>query len=181
MSDNMMEPAELRQAYDRAVAGQAAAESELRSFKTETHFEKQGLTAKHAELYLATNPDGDVTAETVAAFATEYGLSPAAIPQPPTDPAHMPADGGTPPVERTLVNGPATPVDANLASVAGAAGTPASVLGSALPAKMNRAEFTKLLQTNPEQAAQAYAEGRVERHEANVTADHLVNKGVITR
>ena len=169
MSESTMEPAQLREAYDRAIAAQAAAESELRSFKTETHFEKQGLTAKHAELYLATNPDGDVTAETVSAFATEYGLSPAATPQPPADPAHMPADGGTPPVERTLVDGPAKPVDASLASVGGAAGTPASVLGSALPAKMSRSEFNKLLQSNPEEAARAYSEGRVERHEANVT------------
>jgi len=176
-----MEPAQLREAYDRAAAELAVARSELRSFKTETHFEKQGLTAKHAELYLATNPDGDVTAETVSAFATEYGLSPAVIPQPPADPAHMPADGGTPPVERTMIDGPATPVDASLASVAGAAGTPASMLGNALPAKMDRAAFNKLLQTNPDEAARAYAEGRVERHEANVTADHLVDKGVIAR
>jgi len=130
-----------------------------------------------------------VDAKTVKAFAEEYGLQKPVVegsPVPAAPTAHMPADGSPPPVERILGAGPRPepaqiPVDASLASLSGAAGSPAATIASALPVKMNQVEFEKLLASNPQAAAQAYVEGRVERNEANVTADQLVTKGVITR
>jgi hypothetical protein len=44
---------------------------------------------------------------------------------------------------------------------------------------MTTAEFQKLLQSNPAEAAKAYAEGRAPRNEQNVQADQLVAKGII--
>jgi hypothetical protein len=44
---------------------------------------------------------------------------------------------------------------------------------------MSQAEFQKLLASNPQEAAKAYAEGRAPRNEANVQADQLAQKGII--
>jgi hypothetical protein len=172
----------LRQAYDTLKKEFAAQTAEFTQFKARTIFKEAELSPKHAELYLAANPNADVTTEAVAAFAEEYGLRPAetAAPVPPSDPAqnHLPDDGSPPPVERTLQAGPA-PADAALASVAAAAGSPQATIGGAQPVKMSSKEFEMLLQSNPDAAAQAYAEGRVARNEANVQADQLVQKGMI--
>ena len=182
MSDTKtQEPADLRAAYDTLKAAHDAQTAEYHSFKTTTVFKEVGLPAKHAELYLAKNPDGEVTAEAVQAFADEYGLMPAeaAAPAPPASAeGHLPADGSPPPAERTLTDGP-QPADAALASITAAAGSPEATAATAQPAMMNPEEFQKLLQTNPELAAQAYAEGRVRRNEQNVQAAHLQSKGEI--
>jgi hypothetical protein len=183
VSDNKtQEPADLRQAYDALVVQHKATQAEFTTFKAQTIFKEAKLSPKHAELYLAANPDAEVSAEAVAAFAEEYSLRPAEVPAPVPvpDPAqnHLPADGSPPPVERTLGSGPA-PADAALASVAAAAGSPQGTLGAATPVVMSAKEFETLLKTNPDAAAQAYAEGRVARNEGNVQADHLQSKGVI--
>lgn len=171
---------ELRAAYERAEAERDAALGELQAFRTTVTFKEAGYTPKHAELYLKTNPDGEINPDTVKAFAEEYGLSPVQTPVATPDAgSHLPADGSPPPLERTLADGP--PKDANLSSFAGVGGSPQGQLESAAPMKMNREEFQKLLRDNPEHAAQAYREGRVERNEANVQADDLVRKGVISR
>lgn len=181
MSEKVEGMEEVRAAYDRKDAELKALTSEFRQYKAGVTFEQAGLTAKHAELYLATNPEAEVSPEGVASFAAEYGLMPAQAPapeQPPGDPGHLPEDGGTPPVERTLVEGP-QPADQALATMTGAAGTPAATVESAMPTKMSQAEFAKLLTDNPQEAAKAYAEGRAPRNDANVQADQLVHKGVI--
>jgi hypothetical protein len=176
------EPADLRAAYDALKAEHSKLQREYTGYKAETTFKEAGLSAKHAELYLATNPDGDISPDTVKAFAEEYGLQPAqapAAPQPaPAAEGHLPADGSPPAVERTLSDG-AQPADAALAQVAAAAGSPQATIGAAAPGKMSRTEFQRLLETNPSAAAQAYAEGRVERNERNVQADSLQDKGFI--
>ncbi len=183
MSDTgqAMEPKELREAFDRTKAELAQARSELRSFKTEVTFKEQGLTPKHAQLFLAANPDAEVTPEVVQNFAAEYGLTPATKqePAPPANDGHLPADGSPPAVERTLADGPQRTSNEQLASLQGAAGTPSGSFASADPAKMSQEQFQQLLQTNPSEAAKAYAEGRVERHKDNVQADWLAAKGII--
>lgn len=159
-------PKELRDARDRAVeraekaeADALAAQSELRQFKAQTTFEKQGLTPKHADLFLKANPEAEVTVEAVTDFAHEYGLHPAA---PSEDP---------PPVEPNP--------DAGAAALAGAGGSPTGGAAPAAQAKMSRADFEQLLATNPQQAAELYAQGQVERNPRNVQARELVSKGII--
>lgn len=181
-TDTSMEPKELREAYDRVRADLAAKTQELRQFKTEVTFKEQGLTPKHAQLFLAANPDAEISPEIVQNFAAEYGLQPAQAASPAPEPApegHLPADGGTPPVERSLADGPQPVPDASLANLQGAAGTPAGQFAQAQPAVMSGAEFQKLLATNPQEAAKAYTEGRAPRNEANVQADQLAEKGII--
>lgn len=165
MSDSQpKEPADLRAAYDALKAEHTALQSEYTSFKATTTFKEAGLSAKHAELYLAANPDGDISTESVAAFAKEYGLQPAA---PAAPPAEAPDAA------------PAAPPVPSMAGMADAAGSPQAQAGAAAPAKMSKDEFERLLVDNPQAAAQAYAEGRVERNPRNVQADDLVAKGVI--
>jgi hypothetical protein len=186
MSDtNMTEPAELRQAYDKAKADLASAQTELRNFKAEVTFEKAGLTPKHAELFLAANPDTEVTPEVVKTFADEYGLQPqvtdgTAPSEEGTQPQHVPEGGSPPAVERTLQSGPQE-ASRSLADIQEAAGSPQGTFAQAQPARMNQDQFQLLLKTNPDEAARAYAEGRVERNERNVQADLLVSKGVINQ
>jgi len=173
---------ELREAHDRAVAERDQIAAEFKTFQATVTFKEAGLTQKHAELYLRANPDGEVTPDAVKSFAEEYGLAPQVAPPANPDSGHLPADGSPPPVERTLADGPQTPpVDRSLASLAGAGGTPEAQAAQAAPARMDRREFESLLKENPEAAAQAYREGRVQRHERNVQADQLVAKGEINR
>jgi len=180
MSDtqNPQEPKELREAYERQVAATKALEAEYRTFKTSTLFKEQGLTPKHAELYLAANPDGEISPEAIQTFAAEYGLQPAAAPAPPPQDEHYNSEGDTPPLETTLTTGPKD-APSSLASLQGAAGTPQAAFQSANPGVMTPKEFQKLLETNPGEAARAYTEGRAPRNEQNVQADQLVAKGII--
>jgi hypothetical protein len=177
--DQIQEPKELREAYDRQVAATKAIEAEFRTFKTSTLFKEQGLTPKHAELYLAANPNGEISPEAIQTFAAEYGLQPATAPAPaPAADEHYDSEGSIPPLETTLTRGPQA-ANSALASLQGAAGTPQATFASAAPAVMTTAEFQKLLQSNPAEAAKAYAEGRAPRNEQNVQADQLVAKGII--
>lgn len=174
-TDMSMEPKELRDAYDRSISENKALQAEFRTFKTSVFFKEQGLTPKHAELYLAANPNGEISPEAVQTFAAEYGLQPAAAPAaPPAEDEHYNREGTPPAVERTLTSGPSP-----LASLQGAAGTPQAAFASANPMKMTPKEFQKLLETNPQEAAKAYVEGRAPRNESNVQADRLVAKGII--
>lgn len=176
-TDTSMEPKELREAYDRQVAQTKALEAEFRTFKTSVFFKEQGLTPKHAELYLAANPNGEISPEAVQTFAAEYGLQPAAPAPAKAEEERYDSEGSTPPLETIFTTGPETKPE--LASLQGAAGTPQAAFASAAPMKMTQAEFQKLLKQNPAEAAKAYAEGRVPRNEQNVQADQLAAKGII--
>ena len=165
------EPKELREALDRATKGQADAITELREFKAGVLFKDANLEPKHAELFLKTNPDVEVTAETAAAFAEEYSLQPAVAPAPAAPAADPTTADPAAPV--------APPVDAGMAPLAAAAGSSTEGAQPAVVAKMSPEAFADLLATNPQEAAKAYTEGRVDRNSLNVQADQLVQKGII--
>jgi hypothetical protein len=61
---------------DSANAKAAAAETARRQDLATTHLKAAGLSEKVAGLYLSANPEADITPESVAAFASEYGLAP---------------------------------------------------------------------------------------------------------
>lgn len=167
MTDENQTPKDLRDALDRAEARATeaeqtaqAAQSQLRMFQAQVTFEKQGLTPKHADLFLKTNPDAEVTSDAVAAFVEEYGLAPAA---------------GAPAVEAQPK--PAGNPQLNAFQEASGGGTQGGAPAAA--PKMSKRDFAKLLEENPQEAAKAYMEGRTERNELNVQAQELVTKGII--
>lgn len=117
---------------------------ELRAFKVEQDrvareqsitsvFSEVGLNPKHAKLYSALNPEGEATPETVAQFASEYGLVTNA-----GDEVEAPAPqpkGFTP----TIVS-------------------EASIPGSKV---LSHDEFVELMKTDPNKAFQLHQAGRV--------------------
>ena len=160
MTDETNEaPKELREALDRANARADEAESGLKQFQAQTFFEKAGLGEKQASLFLQANPEVAITEEAVGTFIKEYGFQP-------------PATAETPPPEGT------PPADAGLGSLSNAGGAAQGAAPAAQP-KMSKTDFDKLLVDNPQEAAKAYVEGRVERNPANVQARDLVKKGII--
>lgn len=182
MSDTVMEPKELREAFDRVQSELQAERAQFKAYKAEVTFKENGLTPKHAKLFLATNPEGDISPETVKEFAEEYGL----VVNTPTPASAqsvvpgLPEDGSPPAVERILGTGPkVTEPGISGGSIMGAAGTPQGTFNQAAPTKMSKAEFQALLESNPQEAARAYTEGRVERNRLNVQADNLSQKGII--
>ena len=169
------EPKELREALERSQAAETKAVSELREYKAGVLFKDAGLQPKHAELFLKTNPDAEVTAETAAAFATEYSLAPVQAPA-----SDAPKEGEeVKPTEGAPVTPVTPPVDAGLGALGEAAGSSKGGAAPAVVAKMSSEDFQTLLATNPAEAAKAYTEGRVDRNSLNVQADQLVQKGII--
>lgn len=167
MTDENQTPKDLREALDRAEARTAeaekvaqAAQSQLRTFQAQVTFEKQGLTPKHADLFLKTNPDAEVTPDAVQAFVEEYSLAPAS-PAPAEEAQPKPA--GNP----------------SLSAFQEASGGGTQGHAPVASPKMSKQDFEKLLETNPQEAAKAYMEGRTERNELNVQARDLVAKGII--
>ncbi len=170
MSDETTQeaPKELREARDRALEDQAtaekradAAETNFRGLQATVTFEAAGLTPKHAELFLKTNPEAEVTAESAKAFADEYGLTVAQAPE------------GTPPAEATPDPGQ------SLQGLGAAAGSTTAGSTPAAQPVMSVEDFESLLVSNPQEAAQAYVEGRAPRNKDNVQAAELVTKGII--
>lgn len=152
-------PKELREALDRQTARADAAETGLKQFQAQTFFEKAGLGEKQAELFLKTNPDAEITSESVSTFIEDYGFQVAEEAAPPAPASEPPADAG-------------------LGALSGAGGTSTGAAPAAA-AKVSKADFTKLLEENPAEAAKLYVEGRVERNEHNVQAREMVRKGII--
>ena len=120
---------------------------ELRKFKTDTTTEVRTRTAteafkalklseKQADLFLRLNPEGEVTAEAVRAFATEYGFTPQ---------------------EASSEEGEETKTDEGTAfkPVSTSEGTPAA--GKML----NAIEWFELYQTNPGEAMALANRGKV--------------------
>ena len=116
----------------------------LRAFKVEREkvdreasisgvFQEVGLNPQHAKLFAAVNPDGEATAESVAKFATDYGL----------------------------VTTEGKPVEAPKKGDRGFMPTVINE-GQALGSKTyTHEEFMELLKTDPDKAIQLHQAGRV--------------------
>lgn len=153
----------LRESRDSAIAERDEARAELREFKATTMFTGNGLTEKHAELFLKTNPEADITPDVVKTFADEYGL------------AVQAQEGGQEPPPEAKKENP----DSGAAALAGAAGSSTAGSTPAEQAKISRADYEKLLESNPSEAAKLFVEGRVETHPLNVQARQLRDRGII--
>lgn len=129
--------------------------SQLRTANARELFREQGLSPKHAELFAATNPEGELTPESVQEFATSYGLAPQAA---------EPSEAGDTPEPQTTEDDPGEGLSAfsgaGSRGQAGDAATPRTT-------KMTRDEWKALRDRDPAAAKVAIANGQVELNPNN--------------
>lgn len=150
---------QLKAAQDEA----AKANSRARLFEAKDVFREQGYNPIHAELFVQGQPEGDITPESVDAFAQKYGLAP-------TGEGEGSQSSGTE-GEDSEREDSAPPSDTGLSSF-GRAGSGSGDGGSA-PAtteKLTHEEWKELHQKDPARARKAVADGRVEFKEGNFYA-----------
>lgn len=160
--------AELRSAYDELKTNFESLFKEHRGLQAQVAVEAAGLNPKHAELFLMSVGDGDVTAKAAKDFAKSYDL-PTGTPAPPA------ADGGEPEGNPQPSNQPEgrpgqEPVQAQ-PGMAGMAGAGKAATGpnppSSEPKKLSQAEFQALYVKDKAKALEAYRAGHVERSDNN--------------
>lgn len=123
-------------------------QSELRASQAREAFRDAGYNPKHGSLYAQQNPDGDITEESVAAFAGEWDLTPAS-PSAPTEEVvdNAEASDGSEALDSLDRSG----------SRAGSGGD-----GSSSEQVLTRQEWIELQLTDPVAAASAMNQGRVQ-------------------
>lgn len=170
MTDEL-NPAQLREQYDALVKDHgklkttnATLERENRTLKAEKFFGEAGLSPLGAELFVATNPEGDITVDTVKAFAEKYGVGSVATGEPEGGEA---ADETTPPSTEGLKN----------MERAGSGSGAGSQQGAGGEKTLSSKEFTDLLKRDKAAAQQALAEGRVVLRDDNPLARDRVAMG----
>lgn len=126
---------------EELAAFQAEVLAERRAADLDRVFEQVGLNTKHAALFTKVNPDAEVTAEAVKAFAAEYELTTVAGDVP--DAPEPEAQGLTP-----IVKG------GNTGNAGGAGG------------KMSSQEWLQLQATDFAKAQRLFAEGMVDFSDA---------------
>lgn len=167
MSDELKEPAQLREAYDKLKESNAKLEktmaelqAENRTLKVEGLFTSPevGLTATQAKLYPA---DRELSLDAVKAFATEFELKPA-----------VSSGKAAESTEETTQDGqgqegaPASGTNLSLISRSGS-GTGSGGQPPAAKDRMSTTEFFELREKDPEAAEKARREGRVELAKGN--------------
>lgn len=132
----------------------AELKAQLRTSNARELFREQGLSPKHAELFAATNPEGELTPEAVQEFATSYGLA---------TPADEPSEAAEAPQEGTTEDpgeGLSAFSGAGSQGQAGEAATPRKT-------KLTRDEWKALQKSDPAAAKNALLNGQVELNPNN--------------
>lgn len=154
MSDGVIEQREhittLEKDLAKTKAALATSLAENRKYGAREVFGKEGFAAPIADLYVTSQPEGELTAEAAQAWASTYGLT-------------------APPVSQTA---PAAPVETvastSLASMGRGGSNPG---GSGQPPAPNTAmsipEWQDLHQRDPDAAAQAVVDGKVALRQDN--------------
>jgi hypothetical protein len=122
--------------------------SQLRVRDAREAFRGAGYNPKHGDLFATTNPEGEITAEAVAAFAGEWDLQPAA--------SDSIADEGT---DDTSDADDGTDTLGSLGRSGTRAGEGGG--GSSLEKTLTRQDWMELQATDPVAASQALSQGRV--------------------
>lgn len=165
-------PAELREqveALTKDIAKERKAKEDLlkenRSLKARDSFREATLSPDLADLFVAVNPDGDISVEAAKDFAEKYGVGAAAAPDEQNGGS---GDGTEPPAPNTqgldLIN--------RAGSGAGNGGQP-----PAGDKTMSVTEYVELLRRDKPAAQTALAEGRVRVRDDNPMARDRVNFG----
>lgn len=116
----------------------------LKQFQAKETFRSNGYSETHADLFVKANPDVDVTPEAIQEFVTAYDLKPQAQQQ---------------------VN---TEGMKDLSGVAQKPSDSISQMGTAETAQMTKAEYKKLLASDPTAAHEALVQGRVTLRDDNI-------------
>lgn len=163
MSEAMSTPEELRDAFDavskenkKLQSQQAELLKENRALKAQLATRDAGVKPEVADLYIAANPDADISVDSIKEFVEKYGIA-----------------GGEPvPVGEESAEQPSAPSTEGLDQFA-RAGSRTSPGGSAPDGKkvLTRDEFLMLQKDNPMAARQALAEGRVQLRNDNPLAE----------
>jgi hypothetical protein len=140
---------------------------QLRNFSAMDAFREAGYNPNHGKLYAAVNPEGEITAEAVVAFANEQSLAPVASST----------------QEETSEGQESTPGEAEeqsklaaMASGGSRVGDPAS--GGAEVQTLTRQQWQELHATDPTAARAAVASGRVQISKDNVFSGQSLAAGV---
>lgn len=148
---------QMRETIERLSKDKSGLQSEVSDLQAQLRvrdardaFRAEGFTPKNGDLYAAMNPEGEITAEAVVAFADEQGLPLAGSTQESTE------EAGTTTTE-------AADGSEALAGMAGSgSGAGEGGAGSASPETLTRQEWQALHATDPAAAKAAVASGRVE-------------------
>lgn len=150
--------ANVREALDKATADKTALQEqltevsgELKGMKAKEAFRAGGFQDSHADLFIKTNPEAEITTESINEFVNKYSLSPAEVPQQTSEAL---TDMG------------------NVAQTSPQSG----VVGTAEAGKMTKGEYKKLQASDPTAAHEALIQGRVQMREDNYVANQTFNQ-----
>lgn len=154
MSDSQNIP-EMRDTIERLSKEKAALTQEVGSLSQELRvrdardaFAAAGYAKSHGDLFVASNPEAEITAETVVAFADQFGLPTVASGESSTD-----GDSASSQQED----------QSGLTSMAGGGSRSGDTgAGGAQVESLTREQWKQLHATDPSAAAAAIASGRVE-------------------
>lgn len=116
----------------------------LKQFQAKETFRSNGYSETHADLFVKANPNVDVTPEAIQEFVTAYDLKPQAQQQVNTEGMQ------------------------DLSGVAQKPSDSISQMGTAETAQMTKAEYKKLLASDPTAAHEALVQGRVTLRDDNI-------------
>ena len=132
----------------------AGLKTQLRVRDARDVFRDQGFNPKHGDLYAAVNPDGEITAESVVAFADEQSLNPISATS--ENAEEVDSADATAEAEKDLS------VMAGGGSSGGDGGA-----GGANVQSLTRPEWVELSRSDPAAARAAAASGRVQLNKGN--------------
>ena len=148
----------VRDALDKATADKTTLQEqltevsgELKGMKAKEAFRAGGFQDSHADLFIKTNPDAEITTESINEFVNKYSLNPTEAPQQASESL---SDMG------------------NVAQTSPQSG----VVGTAEAGKMTKADYKKLQVSDPTAAHQALLEGKVQMREDNYVANQTFNQ-----
>jgi hypothetical protein len=149
---------QMRETIERLSKDKAGLQKENSELQTQVRvrdareaFRTAGYEPSQGDLFVAANPDGEITVESVNEFATQFKIQPAE--------SSGGGDGGSN-EEDPASQEPAG--STNLAPASGGGSRPGDSAGSATEQTMTRAEYMELAATDPAAARAAVASGRVE-------------------
>lgn len=160
---------QMREALDNARKALEAANKQNQNLATQVRtltareaFAEAGYQRTHADLFVAKNPEGEITPDTISAFVDEFGLVPAPKQE---EPAAPPAEAGE------AGQGEA-PSSSGLASMSRGGSRPGeSAQQGAQSRPLTQAEWQTLYAENPAAARKAVNDGRVQIRADNPYAD----------
>ena len=135
---------------------------ENRSFAARDAFREQGYAANHGDLYAASHPEGDITADGVNEFAGQFNLPKVELVASSDD-----GEGSTEEGDQSSEDAGST----ELADMARGGSRPGDSAGGATSDSMTRAEWQTLMQSDPVAGREAVSQGKVQISRDNPWSD----------